>query len=277
MSSRGTQISTPQYSGESLMRWQKLPEEWRIGMLSKRGSLKRPSMTSSKRVSLHDGLTQSPPLKKPHQGIKKTKEKSTLTCPAKMGNDTPPNGSSEWMGGRWPDTLRMMHQEISHSSPTSLPPKNTTTTTTTTLWEPCQGGSCPSWWEVGPPLPQSAMCSTNSPATIGVLWPKSTNIRPWTNSAKCCVPKSTSLNRRSKWPEWNGALVKGGSKQHGQIDKSAIYDWVKQGPGLNKTGSGRTWDGRTNGLAMDMDIHSDREGGVTGLGCQDHCMTSMLL
>src|SRR5713226_2815289 len=148
MSSRGTRISTPQYSGESLMQWQKPPEEWRIGMLSKRGSLKRPSTTSRKRVSLHDGLTQSTPLKKPHQGIKKTEEKLTSTCPAKMGNDTPPNGSSEWMGGRWPDTLRMMHQEISPSSLTSLPPKNTTTTTTTTLWEPCQGGSCPSWWVV---------------------------------------------------------------------------------------------------------------------------------
>src|SRR5216684_2445066 len=104
MSSRGTQTSTPQYSEESSTQWWKPPDKWRTDMLSKKGSLKRPSTTSSERVSQCDRSTQSDPLMKPHQGIKKTEEKSTLTCPARMGNTTPPSGSSNWMGEKWLDT-----------------------------------------------------------------------------------------------------------------------------------------------------------------------------
>src|SRR5258708_35215978 len=114
------------------------------------------------------------------------------------------------------------------------------------------------------------MRSTNSPATIGVLWPKLTNTGPWMNSAKHCAAKLTSLSRRSRQAEWNRALAKGGSKWHRQIDKSAICNWVRQGPKSNKTEVGWTWCGKTNGLVMDMDVHSDRGSGVTGLGRQGH-------
>src|SRR5258708_26770244 len=235
-------------------------------MLSKKGSLKRPSTTSSEQVSQCDRLTQSDPLMKPHQGIKKTEEKSTLTCPARTGNAAPPSGSSNWMGEKWLDTPKMMQQGNSHSLPTSLPPKNTTMRMMTTLQGPCQSGSYPLWWEAGPPSPQSGVPSTNSPATIGVLWLKLIDTEPWTNSAKCCALKSTSSSRKSRQLRWSGVSAKGDSKRPGQIIRSATCDWVKQEPDKSRTVSGQTWYARTTDLTMDVGIHSDRESGVTGLG-----------
>src|SRR5258708_7640829 len=60
-------------------------------------------------------------------------------------------------------------------------------------------GALPGWFlsalvGMGPPLPQSVVHSTNSPVTIGVLWQKLTATKPWTSSARGCLPKSISLN-----------------------------------------------------------------------------------
>src|SRR5713226_4306932 len=137
------------------MPWQKPPDEWRTDMLSKKGSLKRPSTTSNKPVSQHNGLTRNDHSKKPHQGIKKIEGRLTLIYHARTDNIAPPNGSSRWMGERWPDTPRMTHQETSPSSPTSMPPKNTTMTTTMTLPGPYQRGLYPPWGGVVLPLPHS--------------------------------------------------------------------------------------------------------------------------
>ncbi len=46
---------------------------------------------------------------------------------------------------------------------------------------------------------------------------------------------------------------------------------------MNKTKLGQTWCGRTTELTMDVGIHSDRGGGVTGLGYQGHHATKMPL
>ncbi len=207
-SSRGTQTSTPQYLGESSTWWWKPPDGWKTNTLLRKGSLKRPSMTSSEQVSQHDGSIQSNPLKKPHQGTKKTEGRLISTCPARMGNDVLPSGSNDWTGGKWLDTLKMTHQGTSPSFPTSLPPKNIITIMTMTPWGPCWGGSYPLWWEAGPPSPRSITHSTNSPATIGVLWPKSIDTTPWMNSAKHCAPKLISSSKKYKWLGWSGASAK---------------------------------------------------------------------
>src|SRR5260370_2177138 len=204
--------------------------------------------------------------------MRKSKEKSTSISPARTGNDALPSGSSEWMGGKWLGTLKMTHQGISPSSPTYSPQKNTTTKMMTTPQEPFWCGSYPPWWEAGPPSQCSAMHLTSSPATIGVLWPKSTGTMPWTSSASRWPPKLISSNRRYKWPGWNRVSARDDSKQHGWIVKSAICNWVRQGPDTNKTELGWTWCARTTKLAMDMGIHSDRGGGVTGLGYHGHCI-----
>ena len=152
-SSRWTRTSTLQYLGGSLMQYWRPPDESKTNMLSRKGFLKRPSTTSNEQVFRCDGSTQSNPLKRLHQGTKKTEEKSTSTSPARMGNDALPSGSSEWMGGKWPGIPKITHQGISPSSPTSSPPKNTTTTTTMIPWGPYQDGSYLPWWEAGPPSP----------------------------------------------------------------------------------------------------------------------------
>ncbi len=46
---------------------------------------------------------------------------------------------------------------------------------------------------------------------------------------------------------------------------------------MSKIELGWTWCDKTTKLAMDMGIHSDEEGGVTGLRCLGHRMTNMSL
>ncbi len=277
MSSKGTRTSTPWYLGVLSMRWRKPPDRWKTSMPLKKGSSRKPSMISNERVSQHGGLTRSNLSKKPPQGTKKIGERLTSTCLARMANDALPSGSNSWMGGRWPGTPKTMHWGTSPLSLTSSPPKNTMTTMTTTLQGPYRGGSYPLWWEVGPPSLHSVKGSTNSPVTIGVLWLKSTTTEPWMNSAKCCPPKLISSNKRYKQLEWNEPSAKGDSKRHGQIDKSATYNWVKWGPRTSKTELELTWYNRITKPAMDVGVHSDRESGVTGLGCQGHSVANMPL
>src|SRR5258708_9890933 len=180
-----------------------------------------------------------------------------------MGNVALLNGSSEWTEERWLDTPRTMHQGISPSSPTSMPPKNTTTTTTTTLPGPYQGGSYLPWGEVALLSLHSIMHSTSSLSTTGASWPRSTATAPWTSSVRCCAARLTSSNRRSKQLKWSSASAKGGSKPPERTAKTTTYDWVKPGPIRSKTGAEQTWYARTNKLDMDEGIHSDEEGGVT--------------
>src|SRR5258708_26800671 len=96
-------------------------------------------------------------------------------------------------------------------------------------------------------------------------------------SAKHCPPRSTSSSRRCRWLGSNGALVKGGSRQHGQIVKSTTCGWDKPGPGMSKTRSEQTWYAKTTEPVMDVDIHSDKEHGVTSLEHRIHHMTKVLL
>src|SRR5713226_7122407 len=248
------------------MQWQRLPGESKTDMPLRRDSSRRPLTTSSEPASLHDGLTQSDRSKKPHQGTKKTGERSTSTYLAKMGNVALLNGSSEWMEERWPDIPRMTRQGTFPSLPTSTPPKSTTTMTTMTPPGPYQHGSYLPWGGAAPPSPHSIASSTNSWSTIGVSWLRSTDTAPWMNSAKCCVVKSTSLNRSFKWLGWSGASVKGGLKQPGWIVKSPIYGWDRWEPGRSKTVLGPTWYARIVGPTMDVGGHADKRHGENGIG-----------
>ena len=155
-------------------RWQRPPGKWRTGMLSKKGSLKRPSMIFNGQGSPCNGLTPSDHSRKPHQAIKKIEERLTSTCHARMDSAVLPNGSNKWMEERWLDTPRTTRQGTSPSFPISTPQRRTTTTTTTTLLGPYQHGSYPPWEGVAPPLPQSIASLTNSQSTIGVSWLRST-------------------------------------------------------------------------------------------------------
>ncbi len=186
-----------------------------------------------------------------------------------MGSNTLPSGSSDWMGEKWPGTWRTMHQGISPLSLTYSPPKSTMKMTTI-LQGLYQGGSSLPWWKVEPPLPQSTEHSTNSPVTIGVLWPKLTTTAPWMSSVKHCPPKSTSLNRRCRWLIWSGPLARGGLRQHEQTNKSTTYNWAKQEPNTSRTRSGVTWHNKGCDIAMDVGVHSDEEGGITSLGHWSH-------
>src|SRR5712692_7098665 len=77
MSSKWTRTSTPQYLGGSSTQYWRPPDESKTDMPLRKGFLKRPSMISNKQVSQCDRSTQNNPLKKPHQGTKKTEERST--------------------------------------------------------------------------------------------------------------------------------------------------------------------------------------------------------
>src|SRR5216684_4929278 len=112
---------------------------------------------------------------------------------------------------------------------------------------------------------------TNSPPITGGLWLRSTTTKRWTNSAKAWKCKLTSLNRRYKWPTWNRPLAKGGLRQPEQIDMSATFDSVRWGLDMSRTKSGAICSAKPiKHTAMDVGIHSDREGGVTGLGSHGH-------
>src|SRR5258708_3989782 len=177
------------------------------------------------------------------------------------------NGSSGWMEGRWQDTRPTMPQEISPSLWTFMPRENTITMTMTNCQVHSPSGSSQRWWEVAPPLPLSAVPSTNSPPTIGVLWLRLIGIGQWTSNAKASRPKSTSSNKRWKRREWNEASVKGDLRQPRPTSTSAVSIWVKQGRDTNKTKCEEICFTKCDGdTVVDMGVHSDQDRGVTGLG-----------
>src|SRR5260370_42508018 len=91
------------------------------------------------------------------------------------------------------------------------------------------------------------------------------------NSAKAWEHKLTSLNRRYKWPTWNGPLAKGGLRQPERINMSTTFDLVRWGLNMSRTKSGVICSAKPiEHTAVDVGIHSDREGGVTHLRGHGH-------
>src|SRR5258708_32327857 len=123
-----TRASTQQCSRVSSKPWPRASDVVMLAIPEKRSYLRKPSTTSSERVSPETISTRSDPSKKLPQGTKRTKEKSTSTFHAKMGRGELQNGSSGWMEGRWRGTRPTMPQEISPSSWTFMPRENTLTT-----------------------------------------------------------------------------------------------------------------------------------------------------
>src|SRR5258708_9773330 len=235
-------------------------------------------MTSRGQVSPITTLTQSSHSKKPLQGIKKTEERLTSISHAKMGQGKLQSGSNNWTGGKWWGIQMMMPQGTSLSSWTSMPRKNTITMTMMTRQGHSPSGSSPYWWEVAPPSWPSVRPSTNSPLTIGGLWPKSIGIGQWTSSVKASLPKLTSSSRRCKRLRWNGALAKGGLRWPKPIDTSAVSVSDKQGPDTSRTRcEGMYSIKHNNSTVVDMDVHSDEKCGVTSLGSPGHHLTQLPL
>lgn len=119
-----TQTSTLWYSGVSSTQSWRPPNKKKTSTRWRSFSLKKHSVTCIEPVQQHEWPTQSTPLKRPCPAIKKTGGKSTSTCPAKMGNDVLPNGSSRWTEERWPGTPRTTHQGTSPSLLTFMPQKS---------------------------------------------------------------------------------------------------------------------------------------------------------
>src|SRR5258708_5178050 len=173
------------------------------------------------------------------------------------------------MGGRWQGIQMTMPQEISPSSWTFTPRRSTITTMTMTRQGHSPSGSSLHWWEVVPPSLPSIMPSTNSLLIIGDLWPRSTGTERWMSNAKALLPKSTSSNKRWKRPTWNEVSVKGDSRRPRLIGMSAVSTLAKQEHDTSRTKYEETYFTKHDGnTAVDVDVHSDEEHGITGLGYQ---------
>src|SRR5258708_11181673 len=84
-----------------LTQWPKPPNEWKTSTLLRKGSLRRPLMTSNEQGYLPDESIPNGHSRRPHRAIKKTEERLTSTCCAEMDNAALPNGLRGWTEARW--------------------------------------------------------------------------------------------------------------------------------------------------------------------------------
>ncbi len=98
------------------------------------------------------------------------------------------------------------------------------------------------------------------------------------SSVKALLPKLTSSNKKWRQPKWNEVSAKGDSRQPkltGMFTASALD---KREHNTNKTKCEGMYSTKHNDdTAVDVDVHSDEEHGVTSLGSPGHHLTQLPL